>query len=111
MTRSSSHHSADFEGGERSSLGDVLEDLRDMVREAESLLHDTDGPVGERISEVRSRIEEKLEGARDRLREEGAGRIKSAAKSTEDYVRENPWRALAIAAGVGFLIANLGRRR
>ena len=111
MTKASSHQSAEFEDAGRSSLGDVLEDLRDMVREAESLLRDSDGSVGERVADVRGRIEEKLEGARDRLREEGAGRIKSAAKSTEDYVRENPWRALAIAAGVGFLIANLGRRR
>jgi ElaB/YqjD/DUF883 family membrane-anchored ribosome-binding protein len=113
MTRSSSHHSADFEDGERSSLGDVLEELRDMVREAESVLRDADGPAGERVSEVRSKIEETLEDARDRLREAGenGGRVKAAAHSTEAYLRDNPWTALLIAAGVGYMIGNIGRRR
>ena len=112
MTRSSSHHSADFEDGERSSLGDVLEELREMVREAESLLRDADGPA-ERVSEVRSKIEETLEGAKDRLREAGeeGGRVKAAAQSAEAYVRKNPVTALLIAAGLGYMIANLGRRR
>jgi ElaB/YqjD/DUF883 family membrane-anchored ribosome-binding protein len=110
MTRSS-HHSAEDEG--RSPIGDVLEELRDMVREAESLLRDTDSPVGERVTEVRTRIEDTLEDARERLREVGdnGGRVKAAAHSAEAYVRENPWAAVAIAASVGFLIGNLGRRR
>lgn len=110
MTRSStrqSHASDD----ERDSLGDMLEELRAVVRDAESLLRETGEDAGGRVAEVRSRIEEKLEGARERLHEEGAGRLKSAAKSTETYVRENPWTAVLIAAGVGFLIANMGRRR
>ena len=113
MTKASSHHSADFEDGNRSSLGDVLEELRDMVREAESLLRDSDGPIGDRVAEVRSRIEETMEGARERLREAGekSGRVKAAAQSAETYVRDNPWAAVAIAAGLGYVIGNLGRRR
>lgn len=113
MTRSSSHHSADSEGDDRSPLGDVLEELRDMVREAESLLRDTDGEAGDRISEVRSKIEDTLEDAKDRLREAGeqGGRVKTAVHSAEAYVRKNPATALLIAAGIGYMIANLGRRR
>jgi ElaB/YqjD/DUF883 family membrane-anchored ribosome-binding protein len=113
MAKATSHHSADFEDADRSSLGDVLEELRDMVREAESLLRDTDGPIGERVSEVRSRIEETMEDARAKLRDAGekGGRVKNAAHKTESYVRENPWTAVLIAAGLGYMIANMGRRR
>jgi ElaB/YqjD/DUF883 family membrane-anchored ribosome-binding protein len=109
----SSHHSAEFEDADRSSLGDVLEELRDMVREAESLLEGADGPVGERAAEVRSRIEDTLEDARGRLREAGekGNRMKAAAGSAEAYMRKNPWTAVLIAAGLGYMIANMGRRR
>jgi ElaB/YqjD/DUF883 family membrane-anchored ribosome-binding protein len=112
MTRSS-HHSADFEDEGKSSLDDVLEELRGMIREAESLLRDADGPVGERVSEVRSRIESTLDDARERLRDaaEKGGRLKAAAQSAETYVRENPWTAVLVAAGLGYMIGNLGRRR
>ncbi len=113
MTRSSNHHSADFEDGEGASVGDILGDLRAVVREAEALLRDADGEVGDRVSEVRSKIEETLEDARDRLREAGeeGGRVKAAAHSAEAYVRKNPVTALLIAAGLGYMIGNLGRRR
>jgi ElaB/YqjD/DUF883 family membrane-anchored ribosome-binding protein len=107
----SANHSADFEEDDGASVGDILEDLRTVVRDAEKFLHSTEGHAGERIAEVRSRIEDKLEDARERLHEEGAERLKAAAHSTETYVRENPWTALLIAAGLGYLIGNLGRRR
>ena len=115
MTKSSARHSSEFEDDDRASVGDILEDLRTVVRDAETLLRQTEGDVGERVSEVRSKIEEKLEDARDRIRDAAAGdkaeRMKSAARSTETYVRENPWTAVLIAAGLGYIIGNLGRRR
>ena len=111
MTRTSARH-PEFDDNDRASIGDVLEDLRAVVRDAESLLRDTGDHMGDRVADVRERIEEKLEGARERLNEEGAaGRMKTAASKTEAYVRENPWTAVLIAAGLGYLIGNLGRRR
>ena len=112
MTRSSNHHSAEFEDDEGASVGDILEDLRAVVRDAESLLRATGDEVGERVADARSKVEEKLADARERLHDEGtAARVKAAARTTETYVRENPWTAILIAAGLGYLIGNLGRRR
>jgi ElaB/YqjD/DUF883 family membrane-anchored ribosome-binding protein len=110
MTKSSIHP----EDADPITAGDILDDLRTVVRDAESLLRATEGQVGERVAEVRSRIEEKLEGAREQLHDAGAdkaARVKTAARSADTYVRENPWTAIAIAAGVGFLIGAIGRRR
>lgn len=109
MTRSSIHP----EDADPTSAGDILDDLRAVVREAESLLRDADGEVGDRVSEVRNKIEATLEDAKDSLREAGekGGRVKAAAHSAEAYVRENPLTALLIAAGLGYVIGNLGRRR
>jgi len=84
------------------------------VRDAEALLRATEGDVGEHVSDIRTRVEETLESAREHLHEAGAGKaqhVKDAARSTEKYIRENPWTALLIAAGVGYLIGIAGRRR
>jgi ElaB/YqjD/DUF883 family membrane-anchored ribosome-binding protein len=118
MSKSASHSAEfEFEDTEHATPGDILDDLRAVVRDAESLLRATEGQVGEHIAEVRSRIEGKLADAKVKLHEAGAEkaeRVKSAARSTDSYVRENPWTAVAIAAGVGFLIGAIGvagRRR
>ncbi|HCI13500.1 MAG TPA: DUF883 domain-containing protein, partial [Gallionellaceae bacterium] len=34
-------------------------------------------------------------------------RTKEAAKVTDEYVHENPWKAVGIAAGVGLVIGML----
>jgi ElaB/YqjD/DUF883 family membrane-anchored ribosome-binding protein len=93
---------------------DFLDHLRAVVRDAEELLEATEGHASERIAEIRARAEETLGSAKERLREAGEGveaRARSAARTTDSYVRENPWMAVAIAAGIGYLLGNLGRRR
>jgi ElaB/YqjD/DUF883 family membrane-anchored ribosome-binding protein len=45
------------------------------------------------------------------LGEAGVEKAKAAAKATDTYVHENPWQAVGVAAGVGFLIGwVLGRK-
>jgi len=38
-------------------------------------------------------------------------RTRAAARATDDYVHENPWRAVGVAAGVGLVIGLLIGRR
>ena len=38
-------------------------------------------------------------------------KTKQAARATDEYVHENPWKAVGIAAGVGFLVGLLISRR
>ena len=69
--------------------------------------------MGERIDEVRARVEETLDGARERLKAAGEGRaerVKAVAKSADSYVRDNPWVAVAVAVGLGYLIGRASRR-
>jgi len=96
------------------TAGDIFEDLRAVVRDAEQLLRATDGQAGEKIAEIRARAEESLGGAKERLRNTADAmeeKARTAARTTDDYVRDNPWRAVGIAAGVGFLLGLIGRRR
>jgi ElaB/YqjD/DUF883 family membrane-anchored ribosome-binding protein len=93
----------------------LVDDLRVVMRDAEALLRATSAQTGEKIQEVRARAEESLKQARTRLaalEEEAYQRARDAAHATEDYVRENPWQSVGIAAGIGLLVGLLlsGRR-
>jgi ElaB/YqjD/DUF883 family membrane-anchored ribosome-binding protein len=99
---------------EQVTTDDLLEDLRAVLRDGEALLRATEGQVGEKVAEARARAEESLGSARERLQEArgdlGAS-ARSAAQSADVYVRENPWTAVAVAVGIGFLLGSLNRRR
>lgn len=92
----------------------LLDGLRAVIRDAEALLRATEGTAGEHIEEARARAEESLNGARRRMRDAGAGMetsAREAASAADRYVRANPWTAVAVAAGIGYLLGQIGRRR
>lgn len=71
--------------------------------------------TGEKANEAIKRGMELLEVARKKLYEAQNSVINSAKEAsdcTEVYVKENPWRAIGTAAGVGLVIGLfIGRRR
>jgi len=92
----------------------LVADLRVVVADAEELLRATAGQAGEKVAVARERIQESLATAKARLdvaQEELLERTKQAARATDEYVHENPWRAVGIAAGVGVIIGMLIARR
>ena len=38
-------------------------------------------------------------------------RAQQAARDTEEYVRDNPWRAIGVAAGIGLVLGMILSRR
>ena len=92
----------------------LVSDLKVVIADAEELLRATANQAGEKIAEIRVKAEENLRNAKLRLaRAEEAmlERTKAAARATDDYVRANPWRAVGIAAGAGFIVGLLVGRR
>jgi ElaB/YqjD/DUF883 family membrane-anchored ribosome-binding protein len=92
----------------------LVEDLKIVMRDAEALIKATSAQTGEKIQEVRARAEESLRQARTRLsalEDEALQRAREVADATEEYVRENPWQSVGIAAGVGLLVGLLLSRR
>ncbi|HEU0282748.1 MAG TPA: DUF883 family protein [Gallionella sp.] len=88
----------------------LMQDLRVVVSDAEELLRATAGQAGEKVSAARERIQENLAAATVRLaaaQETVAAKTKQAAKATDEYVHENPWKAVGIAAGVGLIVGML----
>ena len=73
----------------------LMDELRNVIADAEELLRATADQAGPKVQEVRERAEESLRNAREHL--QGAGRQLDA------QVRENPWAAVGIAVAVGLL--------
>ena len=80
-----------------------MNELRNVIADAEELLRATADQTGPRVQEVRARAEESLRAAREHL--QGAG------KQLDSQVRQNPWAAVGIAAGIGLLIGVLMARK
>jgi ElaB/YqjD/DUF883 family membrane-anchored ribosome-binding protein len=92
----------------------LIEDLHTMIRDAESLLKATASQTGEKIQEARARAEESMQAAKERLadvEDEAMKRARALAEEADEYVRDNPWQVVGIAAGVGLVLGMLIGRR
>jgi len=88
----------------------LMQDLRVVVADAEELLRATAGQAGDKVASARERIQESLVVAKERIvaaEEAVVEKTKQAAKATDEYVHENPWKAVGIAAGVGLVVGML----
>ena len=91
-----------------------VSDMKVVVSDAEEILRATAGVAGEKMTDLRERIGERLRDAKLRIADAEAALVdktKAAARSTDDYVNDNPWQAVGIAAGVGLLLGIIIGRR
>ena len=94
--------------------GKLIDDLKAVAADAEALMAATASDASERVREARKRAAESLSHARTRLgavEAELKARTTAAAREVDHYVHENPWSAIAAAAGIGALIGILLARR
>ncbi|MFA7282048.1 MAG: DUF883 family protein [Sterolibacterium sp.] len=92
----------------------LIADFKVVVADTEELLRSTAGQAGEKISELRAKAQDHLATAKAKLADAEAAivdKAKQAGRVADDYVHDNPWSAVGIAAGVGFLIGLLVGRR
>ncbi len=92
----------------------LVSDMKVVVSDAEEILRATAGVAGEKVGELRERIIDRLRDAKVRIadaEEMLVDRTKAAARTTDDYVNDNPWRAVGIAAGIGLLVGIIIGRR
>lgn len=92
----------------------LVADLKIVVADAEELLRATASQAGEKVAAARERIQASLATAKVKLGEAERAlleKTKEAAKAAEDYVRENPWQAVGIAALAGLVLGILISRR
>ena len=98
----------------RLTADQLIEDLQTVIRDAEGLLRATAAQGGEKIQEVRTRAEESVRQAKDRLaglEQDALQRAEALATDADQFVRSKPWQAVGIAAGVGLVLGLLLSRR
>jgi ElaB/YqjD/DUF883 family membrane-anchored ribosome-binding protein len=92
----------------------LVADFKLVVADAEELLRLTANQAGDKVSEIRSRAQDHLVSAKAKLADAEAAlrdNAKAMARVTDDYVRDNPWQSVGIAAGFGFLLGLIIGRR
>ena len=88
----------------------LVSDLRVVISDTEELLRATAGAAGEKAGELRERIAIRLRDAKERLADLEAALVdktKAAARATDDFVHEEPWKAVGVAAALGLALGVL----
>lgn len=86
-------------------------DLQAIIESAEEMLHSTGGDIHEAREKTRDRLSEARQ-CMGKFEKELLAEAKAKARATSEYVHDNPWRSIAVAGGVAFVVGLLlGRRR
>ncbi|HEU4373502.1 MAG TPA: DUF883 family protein [Telluria sp.] len=95
-------------------MGNAQADVKTLVKDAQTLLTAAAALTGEKAEELRSRGMQMLDvamGKASQVQSQAMVKGKELAETADVYVKDNPWRTIAVAAGVGLLLgAILGRK-
>jgi ElaB/YqjD/DUF883 family membrane-anchored ribosome-binding protein len=97
-----------------SNLKTTRTDMRSLVQDAQDLFREATSVTGLKADELRTKGQALLDAALAKAQDAQAAALdtgKEIAESADIYVQENPWKAVAIAGGVGFLLGLLLARK
>ena len=92
----------------------LVSDLKVVISDTEELLRATTDVAGEKVGELRERLTVRLRDAKERvvdLEHAVIDKTKAAARATDDFVHDEPWKAVGVAAIVGLALGVLIGRR
>jgi ElaB/YqjD/DUF883 family membrane-anchored ribosome-binding protein len=84
----------------------LLKDFNLVVADTEELLKSAALVGGDKANAWRGQVEQNLKIAKEKMvqmEQTAVEKTKAAAHATDDYVHDNPWQAIGIAAGVSIL--------
>ncbi|MDY7577016.1 DUF883 family protein [Herbaspirillum sp. RTI4] len=90
-----------------SHLKNVKDDMKALVKDAQELFREAAEATGDKAEALRDKGLTLLEAAivtAQTAQTVALEKGKQVAADTDDYVHANPWRAVAISAGVGLLV-------
>ena len=90
------------------------DEWRNLVADVEDLVKKVANVDDAEIAEIREKVEDTLAKAKTTASEGVAAvraRAGEASEATDEYVRENPWAAIGIAAAIGIVIGFVAGRR
>lgn len=90
----------------------LLADLKTVIQDAEAWLRHGGQLTGDELKAAKEKFERTLGAAKEGLVNlEVVEKTKVAARATDDYVKENPWKAVGLGAAVGVVLGMLIARK
>jgi ElaB/YqjD/DUF883 family membrane-anchored ribosome-binding protein len=88
----------------------LIDDIKSVVADAQDMLKQAKSSSMEGYSAVRAELEDRLADSIIRLQEvqeELKARARNAAKATDTYVHDNPWKSMGYVALAGLVVGFL----
>jgi ElaB/YqjD/DUF883 family membrane-anchored ribosome-binding protein len=85
-----------------------------LVADVEDLIKKVANVDDEEVAEIRAKVEDTLAKAKTSATQGFAavrGQADEVTEATDEYVRENPWAAIGIAAAIGIVLGFVAGRR
>ena len=92
----------------------LISDVKVLMADADDIVKAMASATGEKAVELADKLRINLRHAKEKMADMQvvvADKAKVAVRVTDDYVHDNPWQAVGIAAGVGLLLGLLIGRR
>jgi len=89
-------------------------DLKEAASDSREAIKETVSKAGEAAEGVKAKIASGLDDTKEKFRDLGnnlSDKAASSAEETDRVIRENPYRSLWIAFGLGFIAALILKRR
>ena len=98
----------------KSSFRTTRGDIRTLIKDAQDLFHEAAATTGEKAEVLRLKGSDLLDAAVSKAQNVQTAALetgKEIAASTDDYVHENPWGAVAVSATIGLLLGLIISRK
>ncbi len=93
---------------------ELITDAKTLMNDADEIVKSMATASGEKLADLGDKLRIKLRTAREKIADAQyavADKAKAAARATDDYVHDNPWQAIGVAAALGFVLGLLVNRR
>lgn len=112
-----SSHAADVSASVKAvgnSSTALSNEFRNFVSDIEDLVKSSTSLTGDELAKAKDKIKDRISSAKVSLASAGdsiAQRARRTATATNEYVNDEPWKAIAIGAAAGFFVGVLVARR
>ena len=92
----------------------LVNDLKTVISDAESWLRNGGQLTGDELKAAKAKFEQTLSSAKEGLAEYQqtvVEKTKEAARVTDEYVHDNPWKSVGLGAAIGVVVGLLISRR
>ena len=92
----------------------LVDDFKVVLHDADILLRETAGQLGDKARDAREKLERGIKVARERMgdiQRQSVEQAKVAAKATDQFVHDHPWQSVGVAFVAGALVGVLLGRR